>query len=105
GDREISEIVRNFQSDISSVLCSYQLWEGLDVPGEALTQVIIPSLPFPPKDPVFQAKRKRADQPEQEVDAPYMLLRLQQGIGCISRMNAYHVSIDILMSVGERQTY
>src|SRR5699024_2554278 len=52
GDREISEIVRNFQSDISSVLCSYQLWEGLDVPGEALTQVIIPSLPFPPKDPV-----------------------------------------------------
>jgi len=105
GDREISEIVRNFQSDISSVLCSYQLWEGLDVPGEALTQVIIPSLPFPPKDPVFQAKRKRAEQPEQEVDAPYMLLRLQQGIGRLIRSHTDHGMIHIWMSAEERQMY
>ena len=57
GDREISETVKEFQRDHSAVLCSYHLWEGLDVPGEALTQVLISSLPFPPNDPVFQAKR------------------------------------------------
>ncbi|MFP3360559.1 helicase C-terminal domain-containing protein, partial [Planococcus sp. SIMBA_143] len=84
-DREISETVKGFQLDESAVLCAYHLWEGLDVPGEALTQVIIASLPFPPKDPVFQAKRKHVANPEADVDVPYMLLRLRQGIGRLIR--------------------
>ncbi|MCM3123142.1 MULTISPECIES: ATP-dependent DNA helicase [unclassified Mesobacillus] len=85
GDREISETVKDFQNVKSTVLCSYSLWEGLDVPGESLTQVIIASLPFPPHDPVFQAKRKHAANPSAEVDVPYMLLRLRQGIGRLIR--------------------
>ncbi|GAA0332358.1 ATP-dependent DNA helicase [Oceanobacillus sp. FSL W7-1281] len=85
GDKEISEIVREFQFNKSSVLCAYHLWEGLDVPGEALTQVIIASLPYPPDDPVFKAKRKHAKNAYDEIDLPYMELRLKQGIGRLIR--------------------
>src|SRR5699024_7722099 len=91
--------------DETAVLCSYQLWEGLDVPGEALTQVVISSLPFPPKDPVFKAKRKHAEHPERDVDAPYMLLRLQQGIGRLIRSNEDHGKIHLWMSEDEMQMY
>ncbi len=68
GDREISETVKAFQQNTTSVLCAYHLWEGLDVPGEALTNVLIASLPFPPQDPVFKAKRKRVENPIEEID-------------------------------------
>ncbi|WP_080872190.1 ATP-dependent DNA helicase [Oceanobacillus timonensis] len=85
GDNEISKIVRAFQLNTSSVLCAHHLWEGLDVPGEALTQVIIASLPYPPDDPVFKAKRKHAADPFAEIDLPYMQLRLKQGIGRLIR--------------------
>ena len=66
------------------VLCSYHLWEGLDIPQDALTRVIIHDLPFPPKDPLFEARRKHAKDPFREVDLPFMLLRLRQGAGTIN---------------------
>ncbi|WP_010648592.1 ATP-dependent DNA helicase [Oceanobacillus massiliensis] len=105
GDLEISETVKKFQNVESSVLCAHHLWEGLDVPGEALTQVIISSLPFPPKDPVFQAKRNHAADPAGEVDAPYMLLRLRQGIGRLIRTNQDHGTIQIWMTAVEHEVY
>lgn len=105
GDREISETIRRFQMDETAVLCAHRLWEGLDVPGNALRQVIISSLPFPPKDPVFEAKRKHAKHPDQEVDAAYMLLRLRQGVGRLIRSNDDNGVIHIWMKEDERQTY
>jgi ATP-dependent DNA helicase DinG len=105
GNREISETVIQFQTHTSSVLCSYNLWEGLDVPGEAISTVIISSLPFPPKDPVFQAKRKESKHPEQEVDAPYMILRLRQGIGRLIRTNEDKGNIHIWMTSDQFQVY
>ncbi|WP_106495849.1 ATP-dependent DNA helicase [Lentibacillus sp. Marseille-P4043] len=105
GDREISETVKGFQIDETAVLCAYHLWEGLDVPGDALTQVIIASLPFPPKDPVFQAKRKRSTHPEIEVDAPYMLLRLRQGVGRLIRTSEDAGRIHIWMTAYEKMLY
>ncbi|MCA1054587.1 ATP-dependent DNA helicase [Rossellomorea aquimaris] len=101
GDQEISHTVEEFQRDTSSVLCSYHLWEGLDVPGESLSQVIIMSLPFPPKDPVFDAKRKHAGEPMKEVDIPYMLLRMRQGIGRLIRTNEDYGNIHILLNEEE----
>ncbi|MCR2805892.1 ATP-dependent DNA helicase [Paenibacillus soyae] len=85
GDAEISHLIRYFQRDEASVLCALSLWEGLDIPGPSLSNVIIWSLPFPPQDPVFMAKREAAESPYDEVDLPYMLLRLQQGIGRLIR--------------------
>ncbi|BCB04480.1 ATP-dependent DNA helicase [Bacillus sp. KH172YL63] len=101
GDREISDTVEQFQQETSTVLCSYHLWEGLDVPGESLTQVIIYSLPFPPKDPVFDAKRNHAADSINEVDIPYMILRLRQGIGRLIRTSEDYGSIHVLMDAEE----
>ena len=36
---------------------------------------------IPPNDPVFEAKRKHVNDPFWDVDVPYMILRLRQGIG------------------------
>lgn len=85
GDGEISHLISAFQQDERSVLCAVSLWEGLDIPGPSLSNVILWSLPFPPQDPVFMAKRQAAASPYEEVDLPYMLLRLQQGIGRLIR--------------------
>lgn len=96
GDGERSHMVKLFQEDINSCLCASRLWEGLDIPGESLSHVIIWELPFPPNDPVFQSKRKGKDDPFQEVDLPAMLLRLKQGIGRLIRVREDHGTITIL---------
>ncbi|WP_059044732.1 ATP-dependent DNA helicase [Paenibacillus rubinfantis] len=85
GDGEISHLISAFQQEEESVLCAVSLWEGLDVPGPSLKNVMVWSLPFPPLDPVFNARRKAVTDPYQEIDMPYMLLRLRQGIGRLIR--------------------
>ncbi|WP_240633060.1 ATP-dependent DNA helicase [Paenibacillus montanisoli] len=85
GTAEISHLIDAFQSDEASVLCAVTLWEGLDIPGPSLSHVMMWSLPFPPQDPVFTAKRRDAAAPFETVDMPYMLLRLKQGLGRLIR--------------------
>lgn len=98
GERELSSIVRDFQSKKLQILCSYNLWEGLDIPKDALTRVIIFDLPFPPVDPLFEAKRNYATDAFHEVDLPFMLLRYRQGIGRLIRTSEdageIHVFVD-----------
>ncbi|TQR19735.1 ATP-dependent DNA helicase [Psychrobacillus vulpis] len=101
GERELSTIVKEFQNGAFSTLCSYHLWEGLDLPEEALTRVIIFDLPFPPVDPLFEAKRKFSNNPFEEVDLPFMLLRLQQGIGRLIRTSSDEGEIHILLNAEE----
>jgi ATP-dependent DNA helicase DinG len=97
GDAEISTLVSRFQNEEQSVLCSVNLWEGLDVPGRALENVILFALPFPPNDPVFAAKREEASNSFEEVDLPYMLLRLRQGIGRLIRTSTDQGEVHILL--------
>lgn len=98
GDAEMSTLVSRFQNEKKSVLCSVHLWEGLDIPGESLSNVILFSLPYPPIDPVFAAKREGTIDPFNEVDLPYMLLRLRQGVGRLIRTSTdagiVHLLID-----------
>jgi len=98
GDEEISTLVSKFQNEEHAILCSIHLWEGLDIPGRSLENVLIFSLPFPPNDPVFTAKRDGVDNPFIAVDLPYMLLRLRQGIGRLIRSEKdrgmVHIMID-----------
>lgn len=96
GDQEISYLISAFQRNEASVLCAVSLWEGLDVPGPSLSNVIIWSLPFPPNDPVFMAKRNASASPFEEVDLPHMLLRLRQGMGRLIRSRGDQGIIAIL---------
>ncbi|MCS0826392.1 ATP-dependent DNA helicase, partial [Cytobacillus firmus] len=103
GDAEISTLVSNFQNDEYSVLCSVHLWEGLDIPGRSLENVLIFGLPFPPHDPVFTAKREGSSDPFREVDLPYMILRLRQGIGRLIRTHEDKGTVHILMNENENE--
>jgi ATP-dependent DNA helicase DinG len=95
GDQEISSLVKEFQQNEHSVLCAVHLWEGLDIPGPSLSNVIIWSLPYPPDDPVFEAKKSDKQDPFKEVELPYMILRLRQGIGRLIRTSDDKGSITI----------
>jgi ATP-dependent DNA helicase DinG len=97
GDAEISTLVSEFQNNEHAVLCSMSLWEGLDIPGRSLENVLIYSLPFPPNDPVFTAKREGCSNPFSEVDMPYMILRLRQGIGRLIRSEEDNGIVHILL--------
>lgn len=101
GDAEISTLVSKFQTEEESILCSTHLWEGLDIPGSSLENVFIFSLPYPPEDPVFAAKREGAKDPFREVDLPYMLLRLRQGIGRLIRSQHDRGKVHILVNEEE----
>ncbi|MDQ1001773.1 Rad3-related DNA helicase [Neobacillus niacini] len=98
GDEEISTLVSKFQNEEQAILCAIHLWEGLDIPGRSLENVLIFSLPFPPNDPVFKAKRNGVSDPFAEVDLPYMLLRLRQGIGRLIRSENDRGSVHIMLN-------
>lgn len=101
GDAEISTLVSRFQNEENSVLCAVHLWEGLDIPGPSLQNVILFALPFPPHDPVFTAKREGVTNPFDEVDLPYMILRLRQGVGRLIRSHEDKGIIHILLNKDE----
>jgi ATP-dependent DNA helicase DinG len=65
-------------------------WTGVDVPGRALSQVIITRLPFdPPTHPVAEARtewvRERGGNPFSELTLPDALMKFRQGIGRLIR--------------------
>lgn len=66
-------------------------WQGVDMPGDALSLVIVTALPFaPPDDPVLQARVREADAKQQGlgfigIQVPQMTLKLKQGIGRLIR--------------------
>ncbi len=78
---------QKFIEDTDSCLFSTGFWEGIDVKGEALQQVIIPKLPFPVVDPVIDSKAKvyGGGIGFEKVYMPSMLLDLKQGAGRLIR--------------------
>lgn len=100
GQGEKSHLVEQLRLGKAAGLIGTGFWEGIDVPGPALTMVIIPRLPFPPNDPVTQAKRAavqaQGKDPWQHVDLPAMLIKLRQGIGRLIRSNTDYGTIVIL---------
>jgi ATP-dependent DNA helicase DinG len=78
-------------------------WQGVDVPGEALVQVVIVNLPFAPHtDPVFQAKAKIVERKYGErasfmrLSIPIMGRKLRQGAGRLHRRSSDRGVISIL---------
>jgi ATP-dependent DNA helicase DinG len=65
-------------------------WTGVDVPGDALAQVIITRLPFdPPTHPITEARcdhiRDQGGNPFNELTLPDALIKFRQGIGRLIR--------------------
>ncbi|MBF8984001.1 ATP-dependent DNA helicase [Lutibacter sp. B2] len=96
-------LVRKFREEVSSVLIGSSFWEGIDVPGEALSLLIVWQLPFPSLDPLIEVQRKEAKEegfdPMMTVDYPEMGLILKQGCGRLIRTKDDRGTIVIMESV------
>ena len=78
-------------------------WTGIDVPGPALSQVIITRLPFDnPSHPIAQAKSEyclaRGGQPFQELTLPEAVIKFRQGIGRLIRRKTDRGTLTLLDS-------
>ncbi|MDD4170388.1 MAG: ATP-dependent DNA helicase [Desulfotomaculaceae bacterium] len=97
---ERGHLLRSFREDVSSVLVGAGFWEGIDVPGEAATLLVIWKLPFPPNDPLIEARRQEAREqgldPVTAVDYPEMSLKLKQGCGRLIRKSDDRGAIAVL---------
>lgn len=88
GEQPRMELVRRFKEDVSSVLIGTEsFWAGVDVPGEALSCLVIDKIPFPtPGDPVLDAIQEACgDESFFRVSIPRAVLQLRQGAGRLIR--------------------
>ncbi len=91
GESSRRVLLERFRSEKNAVLVgSASFWEGIDVPGDALTLVAIDKLPFaPPDDPVLEARlklcRNEGGNPFMEYQVPEAAIALKQGAGRLIR--------------------
>lgn len=80
-------LVEGFASQEKAVLMGTRsFWEGVDIPGEALSALIITRLPFAvPTDPIFSARAEMYDNAFEEFTVPDAILRFRQGFGRLIR--------------------
>jgi len=86
-----SKLVRKFQNEKRAVLLgTSSFWEGVDIPGEALSCLIIVRLPFaPPNTPLFAGRSEKLKEekknPFMTLSLPHAIIRLKQGVGRLIR--------------------
>ncbi len=86
-----NQLIEAFKDDETSVLFGTDsFWTGVDVPGRALTNVIITRLPFAvPDHPLTQARiesiEERGGNAFMEYSVPEAILKLRQGVGRLIR--------------------
>jgi ATP-dependent DNA helicase DinG len=86
-----TRLTRNFQRyDKAILLGTSSFWDGVDIPGEDLSCLIIVRLPFsPPDDPFTDAKcqiiKQQGGNPFSEYSLPEAILRFKQGFGRLIR--------------------
>ncbi|MDR0882686.1 MAG: ATP-dependent DNA helicase [Candidatus Adiutrix sp.] len=93
GEMGRAAILEEFRRRTSSVLlATHSFWQGVDVPGESLSAVIIEKLPFPrPDRPLVQARSKLLEAEGRDAFLDYFVpeaaLTLKQGLGRLMRQS------------------
>ena len=91
GEMNRHRLLKTFSGDQSSVLfATDSFWEGVDVPGRSLEQVIIARLPFRvPSEPDLEARAEAIERsggdPFMQYTVPQAVIRFKQGFGRLIR--------------------
>ncbi|MDY0071168.1 MAG: ATP-dependent DNA helicase [Thauera sp.] len=91
GEASRTELLERFRQHGNAVLVASQsFWEGIDVPGDALSLVVIDKLPFAtPDDPVLAARvehmQKQGLSPFVHYQLPRTVINMKQGAGRLIR--------------------
>jgi ATP-dependent DNA helicase DinG len=94
GDDLVATLVSTFRDDpATSLFGTLSLWQGVDVPGDACSLVLMDRLPFPrPDDPLMSARQKAVDAQGGSgfiaVAATHAALLLAQGAGRLIRSSS-----------------
>ena len=80
-------LLEAFRSNERAVLLGTRaFWEGVDVPGEALSVLVIVKLPFDvPSEPIIAARSETFEDPFYQYSLPEAILRFRQGFGRLIR--------------------
>ncbi|WP_310257804.1 ATP-dependent DNA helicase DinG [Fictibacillus barbaricus] len=86
-----ARLTKNFQRFDNSILFgTNSFWEGIDIPGDDLSCLVIIRLPFtPPDQPVMEAKSEKlkaaGGNPFYDLSLPQAIIRFKQGFGRLVR--------------------
>ena len=102
GEDDRFRLLDNFKKDVNSVLFATDSFrQGIDVPGQSLSQVIIAKLPFSvPNDPVFTARSEqielRGGSSFMDLSVPDAIIKYRQAVGRLIRRSDDRGSVVVL---------
>ncbi len=101
------QLLSEFQEDARTILLgTSSFWEGIDVPGDALSCVVIVRLPFKvPSDPMQRARSATLADPFGQLALPEAVLRLKQGFGRLIRRRSDRGAVVLLDHRVGNRTY
>jgi ATP-dependent DNA helicase DinG len=111
GEAPRERLLERFRENVASVLVATStFWQGVDVPGESLSLLVIDKLPFAaPGDPLVEARCERIEALGgdwfREYALPAAVLQLRQGAGRLIRSHADRGVIAILDPRVRTRTY
>ncbi len=111
GDEPTTRLIDKKREDERSVLFGTDtLWEGIDLPGDAVTLVILTRFPFPvPSHPLIAARCEQLERSGQSgfagYSVPLAVLKFKQGFGRLVRSAADHGRVVILDPRARRRAY
>ncbi len=111
GDQPLHQLIQRKQELPESVLIGTDsLWEGIDIPGDAVTLVILTRFPFPvPTHPLTQARMEAVERQGlssfMHYSVPHALLKFRQGCGRLIRSSKDKGKVVILDPRARRKSY